>query len=119
MADFEFGDLICYRPLPGLTAHDAPIMYVGPCGHPRRHGGGEGLIDIFAPDAPDEVDHKDPAMWQRCTHLVDEDGSLLMTFRPPNRVTVSKPGLGSVEVYIGGTKVDALSVEFGEMKFDV
>lgn len=65
----KFGDLICYRQNAARTFHDGPLMYVGPCHHPYRDGGGSGLIDILDMGGDGHIEHKDPAMWQRCWHL--------------------------------------------------
>ena len=74
MADFKFGDLICYRGIEAILGipHDEPTIYLGPCAHRNRATGlTSGLIDIHScdPDAGYDPNHKDPAMWQLCTHL--------------------------------------------------
>ena len=73
MADFKFGDLICYKTFDGLP-HDDPLIYLGPCAHRtglNARGEMTGLIDIHDcdPDGGYDPNHKDPSMWQRCTHL--------------------------------------------------
>lgn len=60
---FKYGDMICYKP--AAHVHDQAIMYIGECHHAGRL---PGLIDMIG--IPEGVfDHKDPSMWQRCTHL--------------------------------------------------
>lgn len=76
MPEFKFGDLICYRDIEAILGipHDEPTVYLGPCAHRVSAAGGlygPGLIDIHScdPDAGYRPNHKDPAMWQHCTHL--------------------------------------------------
>lgn len=72
MSEFKFGDLICYKG--SESKHDAPLAYLNPCGHSHREGGGRGLIDILDLHLRGygvgrvNIEHKDPAMWQRCRH---------------------------------------------------
>ena len=57
---FKYGDLICYRT---SGTHDDPLMYLGPCledGYGLCH-----ILDL----TNGTYDHKDPAMWQKCTHI--------------------------------------------------
>lgn len=71
MAEFRFGDLVCYRYI-GPYSHDEPLMYVGPCGHVAGHAR-EGLIDIFDPRNTyrRRIDHKTAEMWQVCHHFTE------------------------------------------------
>ena len=67
----HYGDIVCYTDHKH-GYHDAPIMYVGQCGHPVPEGG-PGLIDIIgvlrSPAWPVEIEHKAVEMWQRCQHV--------------------------------------------------
>jgi hypothetical protein len=86
----KFGDMICYKAAP--HSHDGPIMYLGRYYHSHREGGGAGLIDMLGiPEGT--IDHKDPSMWQLCTH-----------FEEPS----------AVRVFIDGHELDGAKFEFHE-----
>lgn len=69
--ELHYGDIVCYaHHTHGF--HDAPVMYISPCGHTISEGGGPNLIDLIGvDDLPFEkgIDHKAPEMWRRCTHV--------------------------------------------------
>ena len=68
----KFGDMICYRH-GDSTPHDYPIMYLGKCPHRSRRGYDKDDIEMLG--IPEGwIEHKDPAMWQLCTHLAKPSG---------------------------------------------
>lgn len=93
MADFRFGDLVCYRYDRGKTAkHDGPILYLGRV---------SSRWTVTAGALPDDITllvletgqiwRKDPARWQKCVH-----------FEPP-----AVPASG-IEVFVDGRKIEAI-----------
>jgi hypothetical protein len=105
----KFGDMICYR---GAKPHDSAVMYVGECRHP--HHGGAGLIDMLG--IPEGwIDHKDPAMWQRCTHLAKPSGLRVLVGGVDVTDGVSFKEIGGSAIQIDGLPDSDFTLEWNDV----